>query len=72
MNNKETPKIKPKLLKRIYKLSKETKKDPSYHFNKALEDYIDEQEDLKEALNRLHDERDTVISPKQLKKVLAL
>lgn len=39
MNHKESLKIKPKLLKRIYKLSKETKKDPSYHFNKALEDY---------------------------------
>lgn len=72
MNNKESLKIKLRLLKRIYKFSKETKKDPSYHFNKALEDYLDEQEDLKEALQRLNDQHDVVVTPKQLRRSLAL
>ena len=72
MNNNEEIKIKSKLIKRIYKLSKETKKDASYHLNKALEDYIAEQDNLKEALKRFNDNGDRIISPKQIRKSLGL
>ena len=72
MNNKEEIKIKSRLIKRIYKLSKETKKDASYHLNKAIEDYIGEQDDLKEALKRLNDSDDRVISSKQIRNSIGL
>jgi len=72
MKKNESVKIKPKLIQRIYKLSKETKKDASYHLNKAVEEYIEEQEDLKEALIRLKDDDDSIITPGQMRKSLGL
>ncbi|MCI0450695.1 MAG: ribbon-helix-helix domain-containing protein [Chlorobi bacterium] len=65
-------KIKDKLARKIKKISEETRRDSSYHFNKALENYISEQEDLKEALKRLNDKNDSLITSKQLKKSLGL
>ncbi len=70
MKKDELIKIRPGLIHRIHKLSKETNKDASYHLNRALEDYIDEQEDLKEALERLKDKKDKVISSEQMRKSL--
>lgn len=65
-------KIKENLLKKIYKLSKTTNKNASYYVNKALEDYIDEQEDIKIALKRLNDNRDLLLSPRQMRKSLGI
>lgn len=72
MKSTEEIKIKSKLIKRIYKLSKETKKDASYHLNRALEDYVDEQDDIKEALKRLKDNNDSILPSKQFRKSLGL
>jgi len=63
-------KIKDKLIRKINKISEETKKDSSYHFNKAIENYLSEQEDLKEALERYKNKDDSLISSKHLKKIL--
>jgi predicted DNA-binding protein len=68
MDMNEKIKINPKLLKRIYELSKETNKNSSYHLNKALEDYIEERDDLKEAFKRLKNKSDRIISQKQIRK----
>jgi predicted DNA-binding protein len=72
MKNGTGIKIKPGLAKRIYKLAKETRKDVSYHLNKALEEYVAEQEDLKEAMKRLKDMDDEAISPTELRKSLGI
>jgi predicted DNA-binding protein len=65
-------KLKGKLAKKIYKLSKDTNKDSSFHINKALENYFDEMEDLNIALKRVKNKSDNVISSSQLKKSLGL
>jgi len=64
--------IKEKFTKKIYKLSKETKKEPSYHFNKALENYLEDIEDLKEAVKRMNDKNDKIISSAELRKSLGI
>lgn len=72
MKKNESIKIKPKLIHRIKQLSKDTNKDASYHMNKALEEYIEEQEDLNEALDRLKDKKVKYLSKEQLKKSLGI
>jgi RHH-type rel operon transcriptional repressor/antitoxin RelB len=65
-------KIKNGLLKKINQISKDTSKDTSNYLNKALESYVEEQEDLKQAIFRLKDKDDPVISSKQFRKSLGL
>ncbi len=72
MKNTVSINIKEKLARKINKISEETNKDTSYHINKALENYIEEQEELKSALHRLNDKNDKIISSNQLKKSLGL
>ena len=72
MKTDETIKIKDKLAKRVYKLSRETQKDTSYHLNKALENYLDETDELKDALKRLNNKRDKVISSKDFRSSLGV
>jgi RHH-type rel operon transcriptional repressor/antitoxin RelB len=72
MRNTAQINIKEKFAKKIYKLSETTKKNPSYHVNKALENYFDEMDDLKEASKRLKDKNDRVISSKELRKSLGI
>ena len=49
MGNTVSINIKENLARKINKISEETNKDTSYHVNKALENYIEEQEELKTA-----------------------
>ncbi len=65
-------KIKEITAKKIYKISKESNRDSSYHINIALENYIKDQEDLKSASKRLKDKNDKVISSKQLRTSLGI
>lgn len=65
-------KIKKTLAKKIYKIADETNTNSSYHVNIALQNYIDEQKDLKIAMKRLNDKTDLMISSKQLRKSLGL
>lgn len=64
--------IKKKLSEKIYKLSKVSGKNPSYHVNKALENYFEEIDDLAEASKRHKDKRDLILSPKELRKSLGI
>ncbi len=64
--------IKDKIAKKIYKLSESTKRNASYHVNKALENYFDDIEDLNEAVSRLKNKNDRIISPKELRKSLGI
>ena len=64
--------IKKKLSDKIYKLSKASGKNPSYHVNKALENYFEEIDDLNEAVKRLKDKRDPVLSSKEIRKSLGI
>ena len=64
--------IKSKLVKRVYKLSEETRKDTSFHLNKALEIYLDETDDLKTAAKRMKNGKDKVITSAELRKSLGL
>ena len=70
--NEFSIKVKEEIAKKIYKLSKETKKTSDYHINKALENYIEDHEDFQTAMERLKDKNDIVISPKQLRKSLGI
>ena len=72
MKNETSIKIKDKLAKRVYKLSRETCKDTSYHLNKALENYLNETDELKEALKRLNNKKDKVISAKEFRSSLGI
>lgn len=72
MKTETSIKIKDKLAKRVYKLSRETQKDTSYHLNKALENYLDETDDLKEALKRINNKKDKVITSKEFRSSLGL
>ncbi len=65
-------KIKETLAKKIYKIAEETNTNSSYHVNIALQNYIDEQKDLKIAMKRLKDKTDLLISSKQIRKSLDL
>ena len=67
-----TVNLKEKLVRKINKISKETKKDTSYYLNKAMENYLAEQEELNEALIRLNDKKDKVISSSEFKKSLGI
>ncbi len=64
--------IKGRNIKKIYKLSEATRKNPSYHVNKALENYFDEIGDLNEAAKRLADKSDKVVTSKELRKSLGV
>lgn len=65
-------KIKDNLAKRVYKLSKETQKDTSYHLNKALKNYLDETDELKEAMKRLNNKKERSISSKEFRQTLGI
>lgn len=65
-------KIKETLAKKIYKIAEETNTNSSFHVNIALQNYIDEQKDLKIAMKRLKDKTDLLISSKQIRKSLDL
>lgn len=72
MKNTISVTIKERLKKRIYKLAKDSNKDTTYHLNKAIENYLDDLENLKEAKSRLKNRNDKVISSKDLRKSLGL
>lgn len=72
MKNSISVNIKEKLKKRIYKLDKDSNKDTSYHLNKAIEHYLNELDELDEAVNRLKNKKDIVISSGDLRNSLGL
>ena len=58
------------LAKELDQVAKTTERSRSYHIQKALECYLEEQADLQISLDRLRDVKDPVISLKDMKKLV--
>ena len=58
------------LAKELDQVAKTTERSRSYHVQKALEFYLEEQADLQIALDRLRNVKDPVISLKDMKKLV--
>lgn len=60
------------LASRLDSIAKETERPRSFIIQKALETYIEDYADLQIALDRLHDQSDTVVSSEEMRKSLGL
>ena len=60
------------ILKPLNKLSEDSERPRTYLIIKALENYLDEYQDYRIAIDRLHDKRDDIISPAALRKKLGV
>ena len=58
--------------KEIDHIARETERPRSFHVQKALESYIEDFADVQIALDRLRDQKDTVVSKHELRKSLGL
>ena len=58
------------IAKELDQVAKSTERSRSYHVQKALESYLEEQADLQIALDRLRDVKDPVLSLKDRKKLV--
>jgi RHH-type rel operon transcriptional repressor/antitoxin RelB len=58
------------LAKELDQVAKSTERSRSYHVQKALEFYLEEQADLQIALDRLRNVKDPVVSLKDMKKLV--
>ena len=58
------------LAKELDQVAKTTERSRSYHIQKALECYLEEQADLQISLDRLRDVKDPVVSLKDMKKLV--
>lgn len=61
-----------RLAKELDDIAKETERPRSYHVQKALQNYLEDQADLQVALDRLHDVNDQMISSDEMRKSLGL
>jgi RHH-type transcriptional regulator, rel operon repressor / antitoxin RelB len=60
------------LARQIDHIADETERPRSFHIQKALESYIEDFADVQMALDRLRDQRDPVVSSRELRKSLGL
>ena len=60
------------LAKKLDDIAQETERPRSYHVQKALQNYLEDQADLQVALDRLHDTNDQVITSDEMRKSLGL
>jgi len=60
------------LEERLNSLSKTTGRSKSHYVKKAIQEYLDEQEDVLLAISHLEDNRDAVISLEEMRKNLGL
>ena len=58
------------MAKELDQVAKSTERSRSYHVQKALESYLEEQADLQIALDRLRDVKDPVVLLKDMKKLV--
>ena len=58
------------LARELDQIADETERPRSFHVQKALEAYIEDFADLRIALDRLHDPKDSIVSSKDLRKSL--
>ena len=60
------------ITKELDHIAKETERPRSFHVQKALESYIDDFADVQIALDRLRDQKDPVVSSRDMRKSLGL
>ena len=58
------------MAKELDQVAKTTERSRSYHVQKALEFYLEEQADLQISLDRLRNVKDPVVSLKDMKKLV--
>ncbi len=72
MNTVLSVRLPEELANALDKVSKETERPKSFHIQKALEMYLEEQADLQIALDRLNDPTDQIISLDEMRKQIGL
>lgn len=60
------------IAKELDHIADETERPRSFHVQKALESYIDDFADVQIALDRLRDQKDPVVSSREMRKSLGL
>lgn len=60
------------IAEKLEDIARSTERSRSYLIRKAVEEYIEEYRDAQDALLRLHDDDDRVISEKELRKRLGI
>ena len=60
------------MAKELNHIAEETERPRSFHVQKALESYIEDFADVQIALDRLRDQKDTVVSSRGMRKSLDL
>ena len=60
------------LAKELEQIAGETERPRSFHIQKALESYIEDFADVQIALDRLRDQKDAVVSSREMRKALGL
>ena len=60
------------LAKELEQIAGETERPRSFHIQKALESYIEDFADVQIALDRLRDQKDPVLSGREMRKSLGL
>lgn len=64
--------IRDDLAEKLAEISKETERPKSFHIQKAIEAYLEEQADLQIALDRLHDTSDPIVDMQDMRENLGL
>jgi RHH-type rel operon transcriptional repressor/antitoxin RelB len=60
------------IAKELNHIAEETERPRSFHVQKALESYIDDFADVQIALDRLRNQKDPVVSSREMRKSLGL
>lgn len=60
------------LARELAHIAEETDRPRSFHIQKALESYIEDFADVQIALDRLRDQKDPVVSSREMRKALGL
>lgn len=60
------------LARELEQIADETERPRSFHIQKALESYIEDFADVQIALDRLRDQKDPVVSRREMRKSLGL
>ena len=60
------------LAKELEQIAGETERPRSFHIQKALESYIEDFADVQIALDRLRDQKDSIVSSHEMRKSLGL
>ena len=60
------------IAKELNHIAEETERPRSFHVQKALESYIEDFADVQIALDRLRDQKDPVVSSREMRKFLGL